>query len=181
MPKICRFSKLIYGDSDCLTSEIRLLFRVLKFKVVLKYWLPVLLWMMLIFFASADSQSYQHSSTLFEPLIRWLFPQMTAEQVERIHHGFRKCAHLTEYAILALLLWRALRKPQRKILQPWRWDQAGCALAMVFLFAATDEIHQIFVPTRTPLVSDVLIDTSGGAIALLLLWLAKKVFAVPKK
>lgn len=154
---------------------------MLKVKSFLKYWLPILVWLAVIFSASADSRSYQHSSTLFEPLIHWLFPHMPQAQVEIIHHCFRKCAHLTEYAILALLFWRALHKPVKKSSRPWRWEEAGLSLSFVFLYAATDEFHQIFVPTRTPLVSDVLIDTSGGAIALLFLWLAKAVFAKSKK
>jgi VanZ family protein len=49
-------------------------------------------------------------------------------------------------------------------------------LAVVFAYAASDEFHQIFVPNRTPLVSDVLIDTAGGGAGLLLLWLWGKVF-----
>jgi len=60
--------------------------------------------------------------------------------------------------------------------RPWLWPEAGLALAIVFAYAASDELHQVFVPTRTPLVSDVLIDTSGGAVALLLLWLRRKIF-----
>jgi VanZ family protein len=150
-----------------------------KLQIFLKYWLPVLVWMLVIFSASADSKSYQHSSTLFEPLLHWLFPHMPEAQVAEIHHLFRKCAHLTEYAILALLLWRAIRRPQKNETRPWRWDEAGLTLACVFLYAATDEFHQIFVPTRTPLVSDVLIDTSGGALALIILWLARKLFRCP--
>lgn len=126
--------------------------------------------MLLIFSASADSKSYQHSSALFEPLLHWLFPRMSQDQVELLHHLFRKTAHLTEYALLALFLWRALRQPQRSDRRPWRWDEAGLSLTIVFAYAASDEFHQIFVPTRTPLVSDVLIDTTGGAIGLLLLW-----------
>ena len=58
----------------------------------------------------------------------------------------------------------------------WRWDEAGLALAIVFLYAASDELHQAFVPTRTALVSDVFIDTAGGAAGLLALWLARRIF-----
>jgi VanZ family protein len=54
--------------------------------------------------------------------------------------------------------------------RPWSWAEAGLALAVVFAYAASDELHQVFVPNRTALVSDVLIDTSGGASFLLLLW-----------
>jgi VanZ family protein len=148
---------------------------VLKPRIFLKYWLPALAWMVVIFSASADSNSYQHSSKLFEPLLHRLFPKMPPDQVEEIHHIFRKCGHLTEYAILALLLWRAIHQPQKNPAQKWNWRHAGLALAIVFLYAATDEFHQIFVPGRTALFSDVLIDTSGGAAGLLILWSARKI------
>ncbi len=140
----------------------------------LLYWLPVLVWMALIFSASADTQSFHHSSFFFEPLMHWLFPTMPPETIAVIHHLFRKTCHLTEYAVLGLLFWRALRKPVKNDLRPWRWDEAGVTLAVVFAYAASDEFHQIFVPNRTPLVSDVMIDTSGGAAGLLLLWLGRK-------
>ena len=81
----------------------------------------------------------------------------------------RKCAHLTEYAVLALLLWRARRKPMKNDPRPWLWREARLALLMVALYAASDEFHQCFVPTRTGLVSDVFIDTAGGAAGLLAL------------
>jgi VanZ family protein len=126
-----------------------------------------------IFTASADTHSYQHSSTLFEPLIHWLFPRLPVAEVEQLHHYFRKCGHLSEYAILALLLWRAIHRPAKGAARPWKWDEAGLALAMVFAYAASDEFHQIFVPTRTPLVTDVLIDTTGGALALTVWWLLR--------
>ena len=141
-----------------------------------KYWLPPLLWMIVIFSASDDTKSYQHSAALFEPLLHWLFPWILPSHVELIHHLFRKCGHLTEYALLALLLWRAIRQPVKSDLRPWRWDEAGLALASVFLYAASDEFHQIFVPSRTALVSDVCIDTTGGAISLTLLWAIGKIF-----
>ena len=142
----------------------------------IRYWLPVLAWMALIFTASADAKSYQHSSTLFEPLLHWLFPRMSQPTVELLHHLFRKCGHLTEYAVLALILWRAIHQPDKNNPRAWRWDEAGLALAAVFLYAASDEFHQIFVPTRTPLISDVMIDTLGGAAGLLLLWTGGKIF-----
>jgi VanZ family protein len=96
---------------------------------------------------------------------------MSRARVETAHTFIRKCAHLTEYAVLALLLWRAVRRPVKNDPRPWVWPEAGLALAMVFLCAASDEFHQIFVPTRTALLSDVFIDTAGGAASLLALWI----------
>jgi VanZ family protein len=136
----------------------------------IKYWLVPLAWMSLIFIGSSDSKSYTHSSRLIEPLLHWLFPHMSQAHVEAIHHVIRKCAHLTEYAVLALLLWRAVRKPIRGDARPWSWREALTAVLMVFLYASTDEFHQRFVPSRTPMVSDVFIDTSGAIAGMILLW-----------
>ena len=137
-------------------------------RAFLKFWLPVLLWMALIFSASADAHSYEHSSRFVEPILRWLFPHLPQPEIESIHHVIRKCGHLTEYAILALLCRRALHLSGNN-LPTWSWPKVGGTLLLVFIFAATDEFHQRFVPTRTPLVSDVFIDTAGGAIGLLAL------------
>jgi VanZ family protein len=143
---------------------------VSKMRSFLKYWLLPIAWMFVIFAGSSDSSSYQHSSRLVEPLLHWLFPHMSQAHVEAIHHVIRKCAHLTEYALLAILLWRAVRKPVRNDSRPWSWREALITVAIVFLYASTDEFHQRFVPTRTPMVSDVFIDTSGAIIGMILLW-----------
>jgi len=126
--------------------------------------------MSLIFVGSSDAHSYTHSSRLIEPLLHWLFPHMSQAHVEAIHHLIRKCAHLTEYAVLAILLWRAVRKPLPHDPRPWQWREAAIAVLIVFLYASTDEFHQRFVPTRTPMVSDVFIDTSGAVAGMILLW-----------
>ena len=141
----------------------------------IKYWLLPLLWMSLIFVGSADTQSYEHSSRIIVPLLHWLFPHMSETHVELIHHIFRKCAHLGEYSVLAIILWRAVRKPVRNDPRPWSWRHAAIAVFIVFAYASTDEFHQIFVPGRTPLVTDVLIDTSGAVIGMLALWAVGRV------
>ena len=140
-----------------------------------RFWLPALVWMAVIFSASADGQSARHSSLFFEPLLHWLFPQMPRAQIDAIHFAFRKCCHVTEYALLAWLFWRAIRRPVKNDPRPWICPEAGLALALVFLYAGSDELHQAFVPTRTAQVSDVLVDTSGGTAALALLWLRHKI------
>jgi hypothetical protein len=70
------------------------------------------------FSASSDSHSYEHSSRFVEPFLHWLFPRMPQARVEAIHHIIRKCGHLTEYAVLALLLWRAVRRPVKNDPRP---------------------------------------------------------------
>jgi VanZ family protein len=139
-------------------------------RAFLTFWLPVLVWMGLIFGASADSHSYEHSSRIVIPLLHWLFPHMPMWEMEHIHHFLRKCCHVIEYSIFAFLIFRALNHSHNP-LPAWSWPRVGGALLIVFLFAASDEYHQSFVPTRTPRVLDVCIDTAGGALGLGAAWI----------
>jgi VanZ family protein len=143
---------------------------VRKLRLLLGYWLPVLVWMGVIFSASSDRASFQHSSRIVEPLLRWLFPKLADEAVHATVLFARKCAHLAEYAVLAVLFWRALRRSSEQGDAPWRWPVAGLTVALVALYAGTDEFHQVFVPSRQASVLDVLLDTLGGVLALLCLW-----------
>jgi VanZ family protein len=139
----------------------------------LKYGLPLLLWMAVIFSASSDRQSFEHSSRIIGPFLHWLFPGLGPEQLDRWVFFCRKIAHLTEYGLLAMLAWRAFRHagdPGRF----WNRRPALAALALVFLYAISDEVHQAFVPSRQGAVVDVLIDTLGGAAGLGLIWLGQR-------
>ncbi|HLP75870.1 MAG TPA: VanZ family protein [Candidatus Paceibacterota bacterium] len=141
-----------------------------KARSFFKYWLPVVLWMILIFSASGDRQSFQRSSRIVGPLLHWMFPNMSEANVDHAVTAARKCAHLTEYAILAILFWRAIRQPAKADPRPWSPKLAAAAVLFVALYASTDEYHQTFVPSREGCVRDVLIDTSGAAIGMFLLW-----------
>lgn len=133
-------------------------------------WLLLLIWMGVIFSASGDTKSFQHSSRLIAPLIRWFYPDISTDALNMSVLLVRKCAHLTEYAILALLFWRVMRQPEKRGPQPWSWRHARLAVLLVMLYAGTDEWHQTFVPTREGCVQDVLIDTSGGVFGIFSLW-----------
>jgi VanZ family protein len=145
---------------------------VQKLRLFVKCWLPALVWMGVIFSASSDSHSAAHSSRIIAPLLRWLWPELSEEAVHAVVLFVRKCGHVAEYAVLALLLWRALRRPGQPGSAPWRWSDAGLALALAALYAASDEFHQSFVPSRQGCVQDVLLDTASAGLALLGLWAA---------
>ena len=151
-----------------------MLSRVRRLWLFIKFWLPPLLWMSLIFIGSADSGSVNRSSRIIGPLVHWIFPDLSPEAIGTCVLVVRKCAHLAEYAFCAILLWRALRQFTREDTRPWNWREAGWTLVMVFAYACTDEIHQSFVPGRGAAFHDVLLDTLGGALGLLVLWRAGK-------
>lgn len=143
---------------------------MLNMRVFIKYWLPVLVWMAVIFSASSDRLSMEHSARLVDPIVDWLFPHLSKEALHAVVLVARKGAHLFEYAVLACLLWRTLHKPALEEPRTWSWPAAAVITGFVMLYAASDEFHQLFVPTRQGAVSDVLLDTTGAVLALLFLW-----------
>jgi VanZ family protein len=130
----------------------------------LRYWLPVILWMCLIFGASSDTKSVQHTDGMLVRLLRFLHIELTTTQLEATRFVVRKGAHMTEYAVLALLLWRALRA--RTVSPDWSAKTAAIVLGICVAYATTDEVHQSFVKTRSASPTDVLIDTLGALLAL---------------
>lgn len=77
-------------------------------KRFLKYWLPAVVWLGVIFFGSTDLMSAEHTSRILIPFLLWLKPTITIETVMFIQFLVRKAAHFIEYAILAVVVWRAL-------------------------------------------------------------------------
>ena len=141
-----------------------------KARGICKYWLPVGLWMLVIFCASSDPLSSTHTSRFLGPIVRWLAPDISEAALDAVVFRVRKCAHLTEYAVLAWLVWRALRKPAKQDQRRWSWSEFSIALLVATLYGASDEFQQMFVQTRMASGWDVLIDSCGGALGLLLLW-----------
>jgi VanZ family protein len=132
-------------------------------------WLPVVGWMAFIFVGSTDAFSSGHTSRVIGPFLRWLWPGLPDAVVESAAFWIRKAAHVTEYAVLGALWWRALRRPVRRDPRPWSWPVAGQALLGSALWAAADEIHQAFTVTRGASVRDVALDAVGATLGLLVL------------
>lgn len=102
-------------------------------------WGPPIAYMALIFYLSSNPA----------PL-----PDLT-------RHVWDKLLHATEYAVLAVLFYRAFRG------EGLGWAQAALlALLASSVYGATDEWHQAFVPPRTSDVRDWMADTLGAAIAI---------------
>jgi len=127
----------------------------------LRRWAPVILWAAVIWTFSTHWFTSDNTSRFFVPLVHWLFPSLSRETIDILHHIWRKCGHLTEYFIFSLLILRAIRGERRGTRLAW----ALAAIVVVGAYASLDEFHQSFVPGRTAAVSDVLLDTTGGALA----------------
>jgi VanZ family protein len=103
-------------------------------------------------------------STVWLPVVIWAAVIFTLSSIPSLSTGLgtwdtilRKGAHLTEYAVLGGLLYRAL-------------GRESLALALGIAYAATDELHQYFVRGRHASPVDVAIDAVGVAIGMLV-WL----------
>lgn len=131
-----------------------------------KYWGPVIAWTLLIFLASGDIMSAEHTSRFLVPFLRWLNPDISVETLAEIHFCVRKAAHVTEYAILALLVSRALfRETNRNRARSTFFVGAWIACTVV---AACDEFRQSFVESRGASPWDVMIDSAGAILGLLI-------------
>ena len=130
------------------------------------YWMPVIAWMSLIFIASTDLASAQHTSRFIGPFLGWILPNISAETIQAVQFFVRKAAHVTEYAILAALLVRAFSASQRRLLAL----HVILAVGVAAVCAAIDEFHQSFVTSRTGAVGDVMIDITGAMLGAAICW-----------
>ncbi|HEU0208017.1 MAG TPA: VanZ family protein [Candidatus Udaeobacter sp.] len=132
----------------------------------LKYWLLLLIWLGVMFGASTNLLSSEHTSRYIVPFLLWLKPGASPNTTYMVSVVVRKCAHVIEYAILALLLWRLLHS--RPSLRTRNTICFGAVLLGCALFAISDEFHQTFVKSRTPSVRDVCLDMTGALVGVLI-------------
>ncbi len=134
-------------------------------------WSLVLGWMILIFLLSAQTgpESGALSGGLTEALIaliRPLFPDARL-LVESLESALRTHAHFIAYFVLGILLMNALTRDTLQTAASIR------SFIISILYAASDEIHQYFVPGRAAELQDVLVDALGALMGILLfrLWM----------
>jgi VanZ family protein len=127
-----------------------------------RYWIPPILWAAVIFAGSTDALGAPNTAPILATILNAVLGRSLApSQFEMIHYLVRKAGHLGEYAIFGALVFRAIRADRRG----WNWRWALAAIAIAALYAASDEWHQSFEPSRTASVWDVLIDTTGATLA----------------
>lgn len=131
-------------------------------RYLVKYCLPVIIWMGVIFWMSTGTFSPEHTSRIIAPVLNFLLPGLAPQYIDMIHGLVRKTGHITEYFLLGILLFNAFRGNS---LQNWNLRWAIYAIIGVMLYATSDELHQSLVASRNPSFVDVGIDSMGGILA----------------
>lgn len=153
-------------------------------KKMMKFWrysagILALVWMCVIFFFSAQTEG--ESSAVSESLsyrmvsstghfFHWnLDEEQLKEIADTIEYFVRKGAHMAEYSVLSILIFIWLGLWEMTLLRK-------CMIAFLTsaVYAASDEFHQLFVAGRAGRVSDVLIDSSGALLGVLIYILVYK-------
>lgn len=134
-------------------------------RLLIEYWLPLVLWLTVIFLFSTDTFSAEKTGGLIIPVLKFLFPSLTIRELAFWHGVIRKLGHITEYFILAVFAYRSLRREQ-----PDEFMQAKLrTIGFVFLAAVFDELHQRATLFRTASPMDVGYDCFGAVFALSLI------------
>ncbi len=134
-------------------------------------WLPALFVAATIFWFSAQpaAESTEMSDTVSRLILMIGFfhgdPAQYADLIELMSFPVRKAAHMTEYLVFYCTVRFGLHFTYQT---PDMKRRLFAALAIVFLYACTDEFHQLFVPGRAGRFTDVLIDCFGCAVVTLI-------------
>ncbi len=124
-------------------------------------------WAILIFTLSTETFGGSFTAWLISQILSLLHITVLPSTFSIIHFLLRKLAHITEYSVFSILLYRSvLDDPEFA----WRQRTALGAVLAAGLYALTDEFHQYFVPGRTASLIDCGIDTVGAALGMLVLY-----------
>ena len=108
-------------------------------------WVPVIVWALVIFLFSSK-------------------PTGTVTEIQVTDFIVKKSAHIIEYAIFTILIYRALCNSGVS-----KKESAIYSLILALIYGASDEFHQSFTPGRDPKIRDVFFDTTGSLSAIFLI------------
>lgn len=130
-----------------------------------------IIWMLIIFWFSSQNstQSSGTSQKVIKAVLK-IVSNVEQEQeniiVEQMQHIVRKMAHFSIYMIGGILLINLVSTYTAKKAWMYAW-------LIGTMYAITDEIHQYFVPGRSCEIRDVVIDSSGVIIGIVMVVLIK--------
>jgi VanZ family protein len=137
---------------------------------LLLYWLPALLWLVMVAIFSSPRFSAGQTGVVLTTLLAWLDVKLSSAGMLVLHFAIRKSAHFIAYGVLSALFFRAVRGPLPDTM--WRVSWALVALAICMVTASADEVNQSLTPGREGAVRDVMLDMAGALFAQLLILVA---------
>lgn len=121
------------------------------------------LWLVLVLFLGSAYFAAQETGRFVLPVLTFVMPGTPPAQLGAIHMVLRKLAHVAEYAVLALLWFKALHHVAGRTLRTAAWMAFSICLACAFV----DEAHQSTLPSRQGTARDFLIDAFGATAMLM--------------
>lgn len=143
-----------------------------KVRIIIRRILIILLviWMVLVF--GLSNQNGEESGNLSRMVANFLAGGDTVK-AETLEPIVRKVAHMTEYAIGGMLFYGiTLTYPEGT-----RKKKIILSFAFVILYAASDELHQLYISDRSGNIKDVFIDTCGGALGIFAVYILEATIA----
>ncbi len=129
------------------------------------WWLITLAWATQIFYLSTAPFSSSRSESLLAEMLASFHLNVSPDTLTSVNSLLRKLAHLIQYSIFCLLFYRCLGGWNR-----WRPHLARWCVLAAAIYSVTDEFHQMLVPGRGPSLVDCGIDTTGAAVAMVLVY-----------
>ena len=127
------------------------------------WWATTIAWTLTIYTLSTETFGVSLTGFLLAEALDLLHVEISPAAFEMIHFWLRKLAHLTEYAIYALLLYGSFGSGRDF---GWRWRRAVLSAGIAAGFSLTDELHQWFVPGRAGTLADSALDAGGAILAM---------------
>lgn len=134
-------------------------------------------------FSSQDGEKSGSISRRITEKIATFIPQIQKEnEIEKenimntMERIIRKMAHFSIYTAVGLLLMALVSTYNIK-----EKNRLIITLTTGIIYASSDEIHQSFVPGRSPMITDIVIDTMGVILGILLIILGKKIIKKYRK
>lgn len=144
------------------------------FKLIISI-IIVILWLVVIFIFSSMNENTSHIQS--QKVVQKIYTSKQTVENNKIikknkyDQKIRKIAHVTEFAILNILLVNLIYQLNEK----FKLKYLIISIILTFVYACTDEIHQIFVQGRTSSFIDVLIDTIGAITTSLIIYIIYKI------
>ncbi len=134
-------------------------------------WVPAIVWLILIAIESTPLLSFQNTGHWLYRVVAFLLGTANASDIRLVNRIIREMGHVTGYAVLSWLLFRAWRATLRGLEgQAWAISWSAIAFVMTAAVASLDEWHQTFLASRTGSIHDVYLDSAAALAAQLLIF-----------